>query len=562
MRSVYLKILSGFVAVMMLVLVLGGLSYFYVADFERLTNEMTSKNLKSLMYAEKLSQNIQTRISAIRGYMILEEGEYLDRFVELTRESVRYEKDLMKMANAQHQKQLKDLIDRSNAWKENITEDLIPTIQNREMEVSMKVMRLQITPEGEEISKGFEKIAADLEKQMNAKSQQISEQGKWLKSFVLILSASTLLGGTIISLFISRSIANPLRKVATRLQAVASGELGEEPMPVTSKDEIGQLIQSANLMAESFRNLILKLNGITQELATFAGQLNSNVAGTTSSANEISAMMEEVAVGSEKQISSMEESVRSLEEMATGIQRIAETSGIVAESAMQSAQEAKEGNRIAQQTIGQMNSISVSVQESSGSVQRLGERSREIEQIVNAISQIASQTNLLALNAAIEAARAGEQGRGFSVVADEVRKLAEESEAFARQIGELIQEIQGDISQVVASMEVVKEDVNRGIDMVSASGRSFEHILRATEDVAQQIQEVSAVSEEIAASSQQVTATVESTSSLAQEANVHTQNTVKTVEQQLTAMKEIAQSAQMLNDMAQSLKEEISRYRV
>ncbi|BBP88864.1 hypothetical protein BsIDN1_24820 [Bacillus safensis] len=57
----------------------------------------------------------------------------------------------------------------------------------------------------------------------------------------------------------------------------------------------------------------------------------------------------------------------------------------------------------------------------------LEHKTKNIENVVTAISEISDQTNLLALNASIEAARAGESGRGFAVVAEEVRKLAEQS---------------------------------------------------------------------------------------------------------------------------------------
>ena len=72
-----------------------------------------------------------------------------------------------------------------------------------------------------------------------------------------------------------------------------------------------------------------------------------------------------------------------------------------------------------------INKLGEQSQRTSNSMNHLSERSKEIEQIVEVIQNIAAQTNLLALNASIEAARAGEHGKGFAVVANEVRKLAE-----------------------------------------------------------------------------------------------------------------------------------------
>jgi methyl-accepting chemotaxis protein len=105
------------------------------------------------------------------------------------------------------------------------------------------------------------------------------------------------------------------------------------------------------------------------------------------------------------------------------------------------------------------------VETSAKRVQGLNQRTSEIGEIVNVITDITAQTNLLALNAAIEAARAGEHGRGFSVVADEVRGLAARTESAAQDIGHKIERIQVESGEAVAFMERGVEDVDQSLRM-------------------------------------------------------------------------------------------------
>lgn len=93
------------------------------------------------------------------------------------------------------------------------------------------------------------------------------------------------------------------------------------------------------------------------------------------------------------------------------------------------------------------------------SIERLSSASVEIEEVVSVIRDLADQTNLLALNATIEAARAGESGRSFAVVAKEVKELAAETTNATQNIGERVDRIRANITNVVDATKVITESV-------------------------------------------------------------------------------------------------------
>jgi methyl-accepting chemotaxis protein len=151
-----------------------------------------------------------------------------------------------------------------------------------------------------------------------------------------------------------------------------------------------------------------------------------------------------------------------------------------AEAASRVSQEAEalseQGEEIIRNTISQMHALSTQMNDSSGQVSGLGEKTRQITSIVNTIKEIADQTNLLALNAAIEAARAGETGRGFAVVADEVRKLAERTASATGDIAVMIEEIQGETRAVIDSMQTSLQGVEHSVTLVNEAGTAIKQI--------------------------------------------------------------------------------------
>ncbi|WP_349409206.1 methyl-accepting chemotaxis protein [Pseudalkalibacillus sp. SCS-8] len=373
---------------------------------------------------------------------------------------------------------------------------------------------------------------------------------------------------TIVSLLITTAltmvsirfiILRPLHKTVGALKSVAKGDL-DAKLEIDRKDEFGQLAEAFNQMTTNLRALIhdIKMNG--EHVADTSKLFINHVQTTSASSKEISMMLREVASGADTQLTGTEQTAQIMDEMTVGIQRIAESASMVAEMSNKATEEVDDGKTFIQKARIQMESIDRVTDHVAAEIQDLSNQSKEINQIVNVITEIANQTNLLALNASIEAARAGEHGKGFAVVAKEVQKLAEQSEQSALQISSLVKRIHSHTAQTVSVMKDGKKEVHNGTIVIGDAEKAFEKIADLIEEVAGQIQDVSASVEEISASSEQVHSSTMDTAKIARESAERTTQVAATTDKQLNTMDEVNAHAAKLTNTAGALLKSVQSF--
>lgn len=372
--------------------------------------------------------------------------------------------------------------------------------------------------------------------------------------FVIVLAVSL-----VAVFFYIRSLIRPLHQLEQSTIKIAEGDLSEEVVSA-SKDEIGELARSFETMRLKLAQLIEQIQNTGLQVAATSEELAASVGEVTQASARMSELMHNVASGAETQVQGAEESARAMEEMAVGIQRIAESSAEVSEFSAETVQQASVGNESIQQAVNKIDKVSELVEHSAAVVAKLGERSREIDQIIEVIKEITDQTNLLALNAAIEASRAGEQGRGFAVVADEVRKLAEQSKRSAVSITEMIRKVQEDTEEAIRSIAAGQMEAEAGKTMMREAGQLFRRILRDSEKIAGEIQEISAATEQMSAGSQQITASILELNSIAKNALEKSREVSTFSEEQLQAMESISSSAAFLERLAHDLERSVQAF--
>lgn len=311
------------------------------------------------------------------------------------------------------------------------------------------------------------------------------------------------------------NIAEPLQETGNVMNFMKDGDLTVRMLGQYA-GELQKLKEDINMMADSISNLLLQISGSADVTASAAAEISAIAETLAASAAENSAQVDEIATA-------IEEMSRTISENAMGATRAAEV-------AEKNKQIAIEGGNAVQQTVNKMGEIASVVRTSADKIERLGESSKQIGEIISVIDEIADQTNLLALNAAIEAARAGEQGRGFAVVADEVRKLAERTTEATKQIANMIKGIQRETEEAVRAMKQGTDEVNSGIVLADKAGSALKEIVQSSQEVWDMINQIAAATEEQSSTAEQVAKNVSSISQVTSDTANRVQDIAKSAE--------------------------------
>ena len=527
--SLRMKILAGFMVVMLLTLTLGIFAFIEVQGLGGNIEDYASNLMPSIKNLNEIEQSLNDiRRGEIQGSYKAEDTAAVDKYhkrlgvkkAEIAKNIASYDKLNQTAEERKSWNETKQCIDRyyGSAGK---TFELLKAGKTQEALEQQNVASKKDFDDG---IKAVTKLIEYNNKEAFDTSVKALAEVRRSKLLVIGLLAACIALSLVVSLTIARMITLPIRRLSLEVGKVAAGDL-KVSFDKAGKDEVGQLTRDFGAMVESLRNLIGQVSSTANQVTAAANQLMSNAEQIATGAEEVAAQAATVATASE--------------EMSATSGDIAQNCQMAAEVSQQASVKASTGAEVVDATVRVMGRIASRVHDTAKSVGSLGSRSDQIGEIVGTIQDIADQTNLLALNAAIEAARAGEQGRGFAVVADEVRALAERTTKATREIGEMIKAIQVETKTAVAAMEEGVGEVEQGTAEAGRSGQALQEIQEQINSVSMQIHQVATAAEEQTATTGEISSNIHQITDVVHE-------TAKGAHESALAANQLAQTAEEL----------------
>ncbi len=521
------KILAGFTAIVLLMMVVAIVVYYQVRDAQELSST-TEAAVDNLLNGDALDLALADRVAAFRDFLISGENTALEAHDVA---NTRYETALASLrANVDdpdQRAQIDAAAARATEWTRDTAEPGI-ALRRRSLEPGgppvdsvinffREFGRTDVIAARDAMDR-FRQLQSQVVSTARSQRETAINDIRMITIFSSIVAA---LLSIILAFVFAGSLARTLNNAVEFATGVAEGDFTRR-IAAEGGDEIGQLTGTLNRMAGDLRRTIAGVTSSTTQVAAAAQQIAASAEEiaatadrqvrsteeTSSSMEEIASQISTVARSTESLAASVEQTSTAATEMSNSIEQTAtssETLGVSVEQTSATIEEmvvsigavgrhidetreitqtaetdARSGGDAVESTIHGMRRIHAEMEALTLTVKKLGSASASIGRVSEVIEDIADQTNLLALNASIEAARAGEHGRGFSVVAQEIRRLAERSVESTREISLTIRTVTEDMRNVEKSSGEVAERTNEGIALADRAGGALEKIITST----------------------------------------------------------------------------------
>ena len=370
----------------------------------------------------------------------------------------------------------------------------------------------------------------------------------------------------IAAIFVTRKIVAPIISATDTVEKLGnldfSEDVSSDKKMLNRKDEVGVMLRSITELKNIIVKVMAEIRAYSESLGEAAEALKNSANESSTAAGQVETAITGIADGASSQAQETQSATENvivmgkmIEQASTEVEQLGDNAADMHKASENAMSILAELEKINQKTMEAIHII-------GEQTQKTNESAAKIKVATDMISEIAEETTLLSLNASIEAARAGEQGRGFAVVANQIQKLAEQSADATTQITEVISELVNDAQESVQTMDEVKEVMNQQSENVSQTEKAFKNVEKGIAESIESVEKITDKTRKLDEARAGVVDVVQSLSAIAEENAASAEETSASASEVGSIMEDVSPNANMLDEIAVKLNENVKRFKI
>ena len=354
--SIGLKILAVCMTVVGIFSLLNVYSFYKNAQVSEGYRNVAERNATLIFRVYELNLQLTGEESALKSYVLTGAPRYKESFEE-SRVRLRnilhsLEKDLITPEGKQGLAKVKDSIDR---W--HLASGSTVGVRDQQGMASAVLLLAESQNAAEEAGATMSEFIKFLNQRMSMRLETNIASGQSTHQLILLFNGLVIVLAIVMTAWLWRRISHPLGQVAELAQDIAAGDLRQKSFGYRHNDEIGDIMESIQLMNERLHDLVLQVNQAAVKVHQACGELSGAADESAGASVHITQNMTEVAAGADELTCQADAAKMAVESIAGGIGEMAGDAEAAASAAEATRQLAANGRLAADNAVKQMSGI-------------------------------------------------------------------------------------------------------------------------------------------------------------------------------------------------------------